>query len=63
MVANIEETGFLYDIAYGLMPRQFEPTDEDCLIYDENDCVKEMYFVTDGLIGVGYSLNINGIKD
>ena len=39
MVENIEETDFLYDIAYGLMPRQFEPSDEDSLIYDENDSV------------------------
>ena len=33
------------------------------IIDDENDMVIEMYFVTDGVIGVGYSLNKTGIKD
>jgi len=40
---------FLYDIAFGLMPRRFNPDDlywnSDALIYDENMEVAEMYFI------------------
>lgn len=47
---------FLYDISFGLMPRRFEPTDEDRVIYDEEDVVTEMYLVLDGSIGIGYNM-------
>lgn len=48
---------FLYDVAFGFMPRKFEPTDEDHVIYDEEEEVTEMYFVTDGMVAISYSIN------
>ena len=63
MVESITESSFLYDIALGFMPRKFEPTQEDSLIYDEEDSVPEMYFVTEGIIGVGYCLADKGLRE
>ena len=57
-----KESRFLYDVAFGFMPRKFEPTDEDHLIYDEEDEVPEMYFVLEGTVGIAYSLIANGIS-
>tara|TARA_B110000285_G_C15084104_1_gene595175 strand:- start:18 stop:278 length:261 start_codon:yes stop_codon:yes gene_type:complete len=54
---------FLYDCAFGFMPRKFEPTPEDKIIYDEEEEVLEMYFVTEGIIGIGFSLIANGVLD
>lgn len=56
-----KETRFLYDISFGFMPRRFDTSDEDKVIYDEEDEVTEMYFVLEGSIGIGYSLISNGI--
>ena len=42
------------------MPRKFETTDEDRIIYDEEDEVSEMYFILEGTIGVGY--NMMGVR-
>ena len=55
------ESRFLYDVSFGFMPRRFEPTDEDRIIYDEEEEVPEMYFIVDGTVGIGYSLIANGI--
>lgn len=44
------------------MPRKFEPTEEDKIIYDEEEEVPEMYFVIEGQVGIGYSLIANGIS-
>lgn len=55
------ESKYLYDIAFGFMPRRFEPTEEDKIIYDEEDEVSEMYFILEGTIAIGYSLIANGI--
>jgi hypothetical protein len=38
------------------MPRKFENTDEDRIIYDEEDEVKEMYLILEGTVGVGYNM-------
>lgn len=59
------ETKFLYDIAFGFMPRKFECLhEEDKIIYDEEEEVPEMYFITEGIVGIGFSLISNGyIKD
>jgi hypothetical protein len=44
------------------MPRKFDPlSDEDKIIYDEEEEAKEMYFMLDGLIGVAFSLISNGM--
>ena len=47
---------FLYEITFGFMPRRFEPTDEDRIIFDEEEVVTELYLVTEGTIGIGYNL-------
>jgi len=43
-----KESRFLYDVSFGFMPRQFEDTEEDKIIYDEGDEVPEMYFIMSG---------------
>ena len=53
----------MYDVAFGFMPRMFEPEGEDRIIYDEEEEVTEMYFVQDGVINVCYSLIANGITN
>ena len=42
------------------MPRKFEATDDDQIIYDEEEEVPEMYFITEGIVGIGFSLVANG---
>ena len=54
---------FLYDCAFGFMPRKFEPTEEDQIIFDEEEEVLEMYFITEGIIGIGFNLIANGVCD
>lgn len=44
------------------MPRKFETTKEDKIIYDEGDDVPEMYFILSGIFAIGYSLNSDGIN-
>ena len=39
---------FLYDVSFGLQPRQFWPTDNDSFIYEPHEYITEMYFVTKG---------------
>ena len=56
-----QDERFLFDVAFGFMPRKFETTEEDRMIYDEEEEVIEMYFVTEGSIGIGYSTMGNGI--
>jgi len=56
------ESRFLYDVSFGFMPRKFEPTEEDKIIYDEEEEVPEMYFIIEGQVGIGYSLIANGIS-
>jgi hypothetical protein len=57
-----KESRFLYDVSFGFMPWRFEPTDDDRIIYDEEDEVPEMYFILEGIVGIGYSLIANGIS-
>lgn len=58
-----KDTRFLYDVAFGFMPRKFEATEEDQIIYDEEEEVPEMYFVTEGIVGIGFSLVANGYSN
>lgn len=62
-VDSVKESRFLYDIAFGFMPRKFEPTEEDKVIYDEEEEVPEMYFITEGVVGIGFSLVANGMTN
>ena len=41
----------------------FEANDDDKIIYDEEDEVSEMYFITEGIIGIGFSLMANGLTN
>jgi len=45
------------------MPRKFEPSDDDKIIYDEEEEVPEMYFITEGMIGIAFSLIANGFTN
>jgi len=45
------ESEFLYDVAFGFMPRKF---DENEIVYDEEDDVTEIYFIIEGTLGVGF---------
>ena len=61
IIESAEDSRFLYDTSCGFMPRNFDPNNtEDKVIYDEEEEVLEMYFITQGTIGIGYSLNMNG---
>jgi len=62
-VDSSKETRFLYDVAFGFMPRKFEPTDDDKIIYDEEEEVPEMYFINEGIIGIAFSLIANGFTN
>ena len=63
-VGSVKETKFLYDIAFGFMPRKFEHLDDqDKILYDEEEDVTEMYFIIEGIVGVGFNLMSNGIKN
>lgn len=53
---KFKESKFLYDVAFGLMPRFFSDKDEENVILDEEEEVLEMYFVMQGTVGVGYHL-------
>lgn len=55
-----DEMNFLYDVAFGFLPRQFYPNDDDRIIYDEEQDVSEMYFIEEGIIGIAFSLIANG---
>ena len=50
-----EDVDLLYDMSFGFLPRQFEPLDDDKIIYEENQEVAEMYFIMEGFIGIGFS--------
>ena len=40
-----KDSKFLYDVAFGLMPRFFSDKDDENVILDEEEEVMEMYFV------------------
>jgi len=44
-------------IIYGMMPRKFHAEDnEDKYICFEEQEVGEMYFITEGFVGIGFSM-------
>lgn len=49
-------TKFLYDVAFGLIPRNFSDNEDSQIIYDEEEEVAEMYFIISGSVGIGYHL-------
>ena len=53
---------FLYDICFGLIPQNFNFTDHDKLILDEEHEVTHMYFIQEGTVGIGYYLMTQGLS-
>jgi hypothetical protein len=39
MAESVHDAMFLYHCGFGLMPRRFQPEDEDSIIYDEEEDV------------------------
>ena len=52
----------LCSLSYGFHPRVFFANEEDRMIYDENQEVAELYFIKEGLIGIGFSQLSSGSK-
>jgi hypothetical protein len=57
-----KDSKFLYDVAFGLRPRRYDSAEEERLILDEEDEVTEMYFIQDGVVGIGYYLLTQGLS-
>jgi hypothetical protein len=53
---------FLYDICFGFRPQKFDNIDEDKLILDEEHEVTDMYFIQQGVVGIGYYLMTQGLS-
>jgi hypothetical protein len=50
------DSEFMYEISLGFLPRIFKSDDAiDRIIYEEDMEVSEMYFITKGFIGFGYT--------
>ena len=58
-----KESKFLYDIAFGFLPRHFNPQadPDDKILYEEEAEVPEMYFALEGKIGVGFTIFSRGL--
>lgn len=46
---------FMAEFTKGFMPRRFMDVGDDRIIYEEEQEVAEMYFITKGFIGIGYN--------
>jgi potassium voltage-gated channel Eag-related subfamily H protein 8 len=57
-----KDSSFIYDIAFGLRPRKHDASEEEKLILDEEDEVSEMYFIMEGIVGIGYYLMTQGLS-
>jgi len=50
---------FQYDIVKGLIPRVFEENSlmhDEMIIYDEDQEIGEMYLITEGSVGICFSI-------
>jgi len=54
-VSEERDSKFLYDVCFGLKPAKFD-CHEDHLILDETDEVTDMFFIMEGVVGIGYYL-------
>ena len=52
--SNQKDTKFLYDISFGLRPRQYGSSEQERVILDEENEVNEMYFIMEGIVGIGF---------
>ena len=49
------DTNFLYEIAFGFMPRSFKNNAEDRYLYEEEVDVTEIYFIWKGEWAIGFN--------
>jgi len=49
------DSNFVYEVAFGFMPRMFKNTKEDRFILEEEGDVTEIYFILNGDWAVGYN--------
>lgn len=57
------EKSFMAEFYKGLMPRKFNETGDDRIIYEEENEVAEMYFIIKGFIGIGYNFMSGSIRE
>ena len=49
------DTNFLFEVAFGFMPRQFKNTAEDRYLYEEEVDVTEIYFILKGEWAIAFN--------
>ena len=49
------DTNFLYEIAFGFMPRQFKNTAEERYMYEEEVDVTEIYYIIKGEYAIAFN--------
>ena len=56
------DSNFVYQVAFGFMPRRFENTPDDRFILNEEGDVTEIYFIVKGEWAIGYNSHENNVK-
>ena len=56
------DSNFVYQVAFGFMPRRFEANSDDRFILNEEGDVTEIYFIIDGEWAIGYNSHENNVK-
>jgi len=56
------DTNFVYQVAFGFMPRHFEANSKDRYIFNEEGDVTEIYFIVQGEWAIGYNSHENNVK-
>lgn len=55
-VVNLKNEDFIYSCCIGLIPRNYDDTDDDSkIIFMEDQEVNEIFFILEGVIGIGFS--------
>ena len=56
------DSNFVYQVAFGFMPRQFDNNADDRFILNEEGDVTEIYFIVKGEWAIGYNSHENNVK-
>ena len=56
------DSNFVYQVAFGFMPRQFDNNADDRFILNEEGDVTEIYFIVHGEWAIGYNSHENNVK-
>lgn len=56
------DTNFVYQVAFGFMPRHFEANSRDRYIFNEEGDVTEIYFIVKGDWAIGYNSHGDNVK-